>query len=328
MSKTLTTSDRVMLLMNLVPYLLEHGPRSVQELSEAFDVQPKTLRRLVRFLGIAGVPGETRTYQHEDLFDIDWDALETHDIVSLTNVVAVDDTPRFSSAETAALIAGLHALAPMLPQEMRETARSTAEKLGSVQAVDARRATVSVTADADDERLAQISAAINSREHVAFEYRDASGNTTERTVRPLLLGQTGEAWYLRAYCLNREAERTFLVDRMRSPRRLQATDITAAVATLAVESMTFASLLAIDDAPIVATVSMRLTAVHRLADFAPRVTGELRPGWVSAEIDLMHPAVAVRLVQAAPGDVVVHEPAAAREAAREWAARALAHYDV
>lgn len=90
MSSRLTTSDRVMLLMSLVPYLKEHGPTQVSELASMFGVDAPAVRKLVRFLGVAGVPGETQTYQHEDLFDIDWDALEQHDIVSLTQTVAVD----------------------------------------------------------------------------------------------------------------------------------------------------------------------------------------------------------------------------------------------
>ena len=59
----------------------------------------------------------------------------------------------------------------------------------------------------------------------------------------------------------------------------------------------------------------------------PRVQGAGAPGWLLAEVDLALPEVAVRLVQAAPGDLVVEEPAEAREAVRLWAERALAQYD-
>ena len=37
---------------------------------------------------------------------------------------------------------------------------------------------------------------------------------SQRTVRPLALEQRGDAWYLRAYCAVRDAERTFRVDRI------------------------------------------------------------------------------------------------------------------
>src|SRR5690606_8932644 len=81
------------------------------------------------FLGTAGVPGETHTYQPEDLFDIDWDAFEQDDIVSLTQTVAIEETPRFSASEYAALIAGLHALQDVLPEADRAVAATTAAKL-------------------------------------------------------------------------------------------------------------------------------------------------------------------------------------------------------
>lgn len=326
MPRQLTTPDRVMLLMSLVPYLIEHGPTPLTELAETFDVDLRLLRRLVQFLGIAGVPGETRTYQHEDLFDIDWEALEQHDVVSLTQVVAVDDIPRFSSSETAALIAGLHALAPMLPESMREAARSTAEKLSSVESVDTRQGSVSVTEEPVQRGLAMIATAIDEGARVSFEYRDAQGRRTRRTVEPLLLGQTGESWYLRAHCLDRNAERTFLVDRMREPRVLahQAQRRAEGAASTAPFVLDGTGL---DGAALTATLRIRAGALHRIADFTPVVLGTAEAGWVRAEVELLHPAVATRLVQTAPGEIVVEHPASAREAVRQWADRALARYD-
>ena len=76
MHKNLLASDRVMLLLALVPYLREHGPTTIDELAETFEVKPALLRRLIGFLGTAGIPGETLAYQHDDLFDIDLSAFE------------------------------------------------------------------------------------------------------------------------------------------------------------------------------------------------------------------------------------------------------------
>lgn len=320
MSSRLTTADRVMLLMSLVPYLKEHGPTQVADLAAMFGVNAATVRKLVRFLGVAGVPGETQTYQHEDLFDIDWDALEQHDVVSLTQTVAVDETPRFSSAETSAMIAGLHALTPMLPGEMQQTATSAAQKLASVRPADGGPGAVSITGDAAPQSLAEITSAISEQTRLNFEYRAADGTLTQRTVEPLLLGQSGGAWYLRAYCLDRSAERTFLLDRMRNLRVLAETSAQRsgepATATLGVEG-----------AELTARLRLTRLALQRLIDFAPRVLAETESGWLVAEVDLLHAGVAVRLVQAAPGEVVVEQPEAARAAVRAWAARALAAYD-
>lgn len=312
MRSRLSTADRVILLLALVPYLQEHGPTTIEELSEAFDVEPELLRSLVRFLGTAGVPGETLQYQHEDLFDIDWDALELHDTVSLVHVVAVDDTPRFSSLETAALIAGLHSLAAVLPEEDAEAARSAAAKLGSGGA----RA-VSVTSEPQDPRLPSLVSALRDRARLSFEYRDARGAVTRRSVDPLGLEQGAGVWYLRAHCLTRDAERFFRVDRMRDPRRSdeRATAVAAEGPVAPVSRGT------------TATARVRERSLASLCDAAPRVVKRIDDEWVRVRVRLGHPHAAVALVQGSPGNVVIERPATAREAVRVWAEQALAAYD-
>lgn len=336
MSEKLTTQDRVMLLMTLVAYLHEGGERMVSELADTFAVDARTLRGLVQFIGVAGVPGETRTYQHEDLFDIDWDALEQHDIVRLTQVVAVDDTPRFSSAETAALIAGLHALTPMLPEEKRLVAEETAKKLASAVNSDQPHATVSVTAGEASEGLREVFRALEQQLLLRFTYRDASEALTKRTVRPLELSQSGDTWYLRAYCFDRLAERTFIVDRIRDALAYEQGAEVAPEAGGA--SSSSGSLFTRGEQPAdqlevpssdscTAVVKLKQSALHRIMDFSPRVIAQIDDAWVRAEVDLRHPAVAVRLVQAAPDSLIVELPAPAVTAVTEWAERALAAYD-
>lgn len=320
MTRSLTTSDRVILLLSIVPFLRERGATPVTELAEAFSVDERVLRRLIPFLATAGVPGETQTYQHEDLFDIDWDAFETHDLVSLQRVVAVDDTPRFSSLESAALLAGLHALLPVLPDTEREHADQAAAKLAAVGEAS-RAIPVSVTPDSAPSPLAALGAAMDGGVRVEFHYRDAHGAATRRRVEPLgLIDQSG-AWYLRAYCLDRAAERTFAVDRMRD---------VAALPEAAERRPHRRDADTIARPPLdggVARIRVRASAVHRLAGFAPAVTETGADGWVRAEVELRHPEVAVRLVQIAPGEVIVEDPPAAREAVAEWVGRALALHD-
>ncbi|XPP25812.1 MAG: helix-turn-helix transcriptional regulator [Leucobacter sp.] len=327
MTRSLTAPDRVVLLLALVPYLHEHGPTSVSELARTFGVPAETLRSLVAFLGTAGVPGETHTYQPEDLFDIDWDAFEEQDLVSLTRIVAVDQTPRFSPAEYAALLAGLHVLGEMLPGEDQDLVASTAAKLARAiprktdpEGNTVEAPSISVTADPADPGLSTLLLALERGRRVAFEYRDLEGRTTLRTVEPLALTEGSGGWYLRAYCLDRAAERTFLVDAMRGTRVLDAQ------AERRAASAEREAPLAPESGEIVAQLRLRERALHRIGGFSPEVRGEAEPGWLRAEVRLTHPAAAVRLVQAAPGDLVIESPAEARDAVRDWAERALAPY--
>lgn len=321
MSSALTTADRVVLLLALVPYLVERGPTPLTELAESFAVDPRVLRQLIPFLGMAGIPGETSTYQHEDLFDLDWDAFEEHEIVSLTRVIAVDDTPRFSGAESAALLAGLQSLLPLLPAAEQSAARSAMGKLASVGPEQPSAPQVSVTPDPGAPSHAIITEAIESGRRLVFEYRDVQGSDTARRVDPLLLVQAHGAWYLRGWCLDRAAERTFAVDRMRavrvSPEQVAAREAARVPPPSIVP----------EGRELTAQLRIRVGALHRLAGFVPRVVGQAENGWLRAEVDLAHAAVAIRLVQEAPGEVVVETPASARAAVREWAERVLAPHD-
>lgn len=313
MAKNLLASDRVLLLLSLVPYLREHGPTSIDELAETFEVAPSLLRKLISFLGTAGIPGETLSYQHNDLFDIDWDAFLEDDIVSLTHTVAIDDTPRFTGTEAAALLAGLHALTGMLSDDDATLAGALAERLSSALGIGSA-VPVTVATDEGDERIAVCLAAIEAQRSVSFTYRTASGEVASRTVDPIDLVQRHGAWYLRGYSHERQAERTFRLDQTRG---LSLGD--------RFESR--------DDEPVErATIhTIRARAPERLLPllkgFAPTVIdarpSDLPAGVVRIEIDAWHAGAAVRLVQHAPGEIVIESPELARQAVRDWASAAL-----
>lgn len=320
MRKSVLAPDRVLLLLSLVPYLREHGPTTVTELAEAFDVSPTLLRTLVRFLGTAGVPGETLTYQDEDLFDIDWDALECDDLVSLTRTVAVDDAPRFAPAETAALIAGLQALTSVLPADYAELARSTAVKLGSALGVSEKQASLTVTADAEDPRVAILIAAVDQGSVLGFDYRDAAGDHSSRTVDPISLSQESGTWYLRGYCHDRQAERTFRLDHMSG---IVASETPAMHRS---ESVTGEPPLTENTLSVIARLPA--SALPLILGFSPEILDEDPSGLVRVKIEAWHERAAIQLVQRAPGSIVIEAPESARQAVRAWVARALASYDV
>lgn len=320
MSRQMLASDRVLLLLSLVPYLREHGPTPTEELARTFDVDATLLRRLVGFLGTAGIPGETLAYQHDDLFDIDWDLFEHDDVVALTRTVAVEETPRFTGVETAALLAGLHALTPMLGQADAELARDLASRLGGVIG-GGSTAAVSVAGGRPDERLTTLISAIEQGSTVGFEYRDAEGKRSERTVDPISLSEREGVWYLRGFNHERGAERTFRVDQCAS---------IAIVAGVSGQPEPSASVQG--EAPaaqrpvewITAVVPNRL--LPALRGFAPEVLAELENGEVRIRIEAWHPGAAVRLVQHGPGEIEIVAPADARQAVGAWVESALDAY--
>jgi proteasome accessory factor C len=125
----LQAQDKLTFLLSLVPYLMDHDRVSVAEAAAHFGMTKEQIREAVRLIGVSGIPGETAQYQHEDLFDISWDDLEENDQIVLTHRVAIDDSPRFSAREAAALIAGLQYLSSLPEHADRAAIASLMAKL-------------------------------------------------------------------------------------------------------------------------------------------------------------------------------------------------------
>jgi predicted DNA-binding transcriptional regulator YafY len=66
----------------------------------------------------------------------------------------------------------------------------------------------------DPDTLITLAAAIRDRQRLRFDYRSHDGATGRRSVEPYRLAHTGRRWYLVAWDIDREAWRTFRVDRL------------------------------------------------------------------------------------------------------------------
>jgi predicted DNA-binding transcriptional regulator YafY len=71
----------------------------------------------------------------------------------------------------------------------------------------------------DPEALVSVAQACRNLERLRFQYRDSKGASTERHVEPFQLVHTARRWYLVARDRDRDAWRTFRVDRMTDPVR-------------------------------------------------------------------------------------------------------------
>ncbi|MBC9943956.1 WYL domain-containing protein [Leucobacter sp. cx-328] len=305
----LAMEDAVLLLLALVPFLRESGPVSLAELGERFEVDESRLFDLIRFLGTAGIPGELLSYQHDDLFDIDWDALKDG-IVSLSHTVAIDDAPRLSGVELSSLLLGLEALAPALSDADAGLAAGLRARLGGL--VDAAgNAAISAAGAPADPRIATIAQAIEHRKAVGFKYVSRNGVESERVVDPYLLVELDDAWYLRGWCRERVGERMFLVAGMTDVSSAGPADDTHVMSDHRGE----------DNADnLVARLPARL--LSRIDGFSPTVVEQLSGDRVRVQLASWHADTAARLAQRAPGELEVEQPTVARSAVREWAEHA------
>lgn len=328
-----SSADRVVMLLSLVGYLREVDAVPVAELADRFAISPEEVRELIGFLGTAGVPGDTQRYQHEDLFDIDWDALELRDEARLTQIIAVDAAPRFAPAETAALIAGLHALIPLLPAADAARAEALSGKLA--QALGGPAPTLSIEQGLADRRITMLVDALRDVREVQFGYRNATGVATERRVRPLALTQDGDAWYLRAHCFARQAERSFRVAQITglqlgaalAPETAPQTESQASASQVSAPAPSKGVSPSLEEQHYEVVATVPAASLPLLAKFAPRVLEEAEPGRLRVAIDAWHGALVLQLMRVAPGEIIIESPPQARAAVLDWANLALAAYD-
>jgi proteasome accessory factor C len=316
----LKAQDKLAFLLSLVPYLVDHERVSVAEVSAHFGVTAERIRDAVRLIGVSGIPGETSQYQHGDLFDINWDDFEFNDQIVLTNRVAIDDSPRFSAREAAALIAGLQYLSALPEHADRAAIATLMAKLsrGSSGAPSA----VAVEATETDETLALIRQSVAAGVQIEFDYRGARGVNERRRVDPLRIESMDADWYLRAWCHLRQGVRTFRLDRISSPQ-ITTEPITFRAKDVALPENLFEG----SEHDLIVTIDVAPAAASLLADYVPdgAITHEIE-GRLRTSIRVSHYHGLKRLLASMAGVAVVVEPPEARRAVAEWAAAGAARY--
>ena len=315
--------DKLTFLLALVPFLADRGGAgaTVAETAEHFEVSPEQIREAVRLLTVSGVPGETSTYQYEDLFDIDWDAFELHDEIVLTNRVAIDDSPRLSAREAAALIAGLQYLSSLPENADRQALGSLIAKLSH--GASSAPSPVAVADRETDATVAAIRDSVAAGVQLDIDYRGSRGELERRMVDPLRIESVDADWYLRGWCHLREAVRTFRLDRI---TRLEVTDVPVShsVDSVALPDTLFQG----SDDDLLVTIDVAASAEALLTDYIPDgATREERDGRIRTTLRVSHYHGLKRLIGSMPGVAEVVAPEQARIAVAEWAAEAAARYE-
>jgi len=313
-------ADKLTFLLSLVPYLIERDRVSVAEAAEHFAVKPELIRDAVRLIAVSGVPGETNTYQSEDLFDIAWDDFEDNDFITLTNQVAIDDSPRFSAREASALIAGLQYLSSLPENADRAAVASLTSKLS--RGASAVPSQVAVEGSETDATLALIRESVARGVQIEFDYRGSVGETERRRVDPLRVESVDADWYLRGWCHLREAVRTFRLDRIENPI---VTDEPLSKAATDVQLPDTLFEASPDD--LVVTIDVAAAAEQLLGDYVPDgAQRSEKDGRVRTNVRVSHYHGLKRLIASMPGVAYVVDPPEARAVVEEWAAAGAARY--
>jgi proteasome accessory factor C len=318
--KPMQAQDKLAFLLALVPYLMDRDRVSVTEAAAHFGVEAGQLRDAVRLIAVSGIPGETSQYQPGDLFDIAWDDFEENDQIVLTHQVAIDDSPRFSAREAAALIAGLQYLSALPENADRDVIGSLMAKLA--RGASATPSQVAVAGSETDETLAIIRDAVAAGTQLDFDYLSSRGERERRRVDPLRIESIDQDWYLRGWDHLREAIRTFRLDRIDD---LSATDepITYRPGDLTLPESLFQGTA--DD--LLVQIEVSASAVPLIVDYIPE--GAVRTeegGFVRTSVRVAHYHGLKRLVAGLSGVVTVLDPPEARRVVADWARAGVERY--
>lgn len=196
-------------LIGITIYLLNRNTVSAKELAERFEVSVRTIVRDIEALSAAGIPVSSSTgmsggYSIMEGYKLDGQMVDAEDqtaiVTALKGLFTAYDGSRYADV---------------------------LEKLSSVfQKQEQQRVFLDFGASGENaviqEKLKALDDAIKNRTTVNIDYVNASGTASNRLVEPLALNYRWYAWYLLAFCTEKQDYRIFKLVRI---DRLELTSI-------------------------------------------------------------------------------------------------------
>jgi proteasome accessory factor C len=313
--KGFNSEDRYNFLLALVGYLGHRDEVALDEVTKHFNLEPDYIVKALRSLNDA--TAQVGGFE-EWPFYVDVDLLD-EGVVSLTTAEVIDDVPRLSTRQAAAISAGLSYLAsipefagnPVVNDLISKIAAGSSRGLTEVISI----APGSIEAGAEQLRLA-----ILSGKAISCEYINRKGEKTTREIDPLRIDLTGGVWYLRGYCPINQGVRNFLIEHMRAIELLERDISAEAKAVGDIEDATYVA--EVTDTTV--TVEVTPEAYRLISEFQtvsePKDVGS---GTIRSEIKVGHLPNIGRLIAKYGGAAKVIAPPEARDYVRQYALAAL-----
>lgn len=189
-------------LMGITMYLLNRNVVSAKELAERFEVSVRTIVRDIESLSMAGIPissstGASGGYEILDTFKLNKQITTMEDylfiITALKGMCSAYDSEKINTTLEKLLTAGHY----------KDEEQRIFIDFGVVR--EGRNIPGFVR---------EIEEAIQNKRIIEFDYADSAGQKSHRTVEPLALNYRWYAWYLLAYCTNKNDYRIFKLNRL------------------------------------------------------------------------------------------------------------------
>jgi len=200
-------------LLEMTIILMNRGSATARELADRFGVSVRTIYRDIDDLSGAGVPVYTTKginggiHLMED-YALNKAIVNEHEADSLILALKTMQATRFPDLDV------------------------TLSKLGALFKRNTRSDWVHIefspwgSEPNEENKFIDIKVAILNRKVISFDYLNSQGEKGNRSAEPLQLMYKGNAWYLWAWCRNKEAFRLFRISRMKN---LRVTDITFSI---------------------------------------------------------------------------------------------------
>ncbi len=205
--------DPAVRLLRLLSLLPSRPWWSGPELASRLEVSPRTLRRDVTRLRELGYPvratgGQAGGYTLGAAGRLPPLLLDDEEAVATTIGLQLAAASPVAGIDDAA-IAALAKLDQVLPPRLRDRVRALQQSTV--------RVSTPVQPTVDPAVLTALATACWRTETVRFSYTDHAGRTTARSAEPHQIVQSGGRWYLVARDRDRQAWRTFRIDRITEP---------------------------------------------------------------------------------------------------------------
>lgn len=187
-------------LFQIVYYLLDKGQATAPELAARFEVSVRTIYRDIDALSGAGIPVYAEAGRNGGIRLM-------HDFVL--------DQAVLSGEEKQEILAALQSI--NITQNMGES--QTLQKLSAMFRIPSEN-WLEVDFSRwgnqgfDNEKFELLKTAVIHRRHVRIRYAGSDGTVRERTVQPYKLVYKAKAWYLNAFCTEKQDMRTFKLNRI------------------------------------------------------------------------------------------------------------------
>lgn len=305
--------ESLSLLLSVAGYLAKHRNVPLDEMAKHFGVAPEEIISAVKTLSLSGVGG----YGPTELFDLSYEMLE-EGIVDISDLPAIEEIPKLSTAEAAVFISGLIYLRD-IPEFAGDPDVEYLLELLKKGTNSPQSQIFEIHPGTPEYDYSLLRSAIAQKKRIRCEYVNLKGEHSTRELDPLRLESRDQSWYLQAYCPTNEYVKFFRLDQMRS------TEITEQpISEEANKADLKDELFEASATDVIVTVDLEPEAFSIAAEFGSQDEPiQLEDGRLRAQITIGYLPYLGKLIAEYGGSAVVVSPPEARAVVRDWALQSL-----